>query len=210
MSVYLKLMNVQSELKAPKNQYNSFGKYAYRSCEDILEALKPVLLKHKAAVIVTDDIVFVDGRHYVKATVKFIDAETGEVVENSALAREEESKKGMDACQLTGATSSYARKYALNGLFCIDDTKDSDATNTHGKEAPTKAQTQSKQNTPSRSKVLSEGQIKALKDISAKANCSEARLTARVKAKFKCNVEDLTKEQYDFICDVLKKEAEQK
>ena len=134
MSVYLKLMNVQSELKAPKNQYNSFGKYAYRSCEDILEALKPVLLKHKAAVIVTDDIVFVDGRHYVKATVKFIDAETGEVVENSALAREEESKKGMDACQLTGATSSYARKYALNGLFCIDDTKDSDATNTHGKE----------------------------------------------------------------------------
>ena len=112
MSVYLKLMNVQSELKAPKNQYNSFGKYAYRSCEDILEALKPVLLKHKAAVIVTDDIVFVDGRHYVKATVKFIDAETGEMGENSALAREEESKKGMDACQLTGATSSYARKYA--------------------------------------------------------------------------------------------------
>lgn len=205
MSVYLKLMNVQSELKAPKNQYNSFGKYAYRSCEDILEALKPVLLKHKAAVIVTDDIVFVDGRHYVKATVKFIDAETGEVVENSALAREEESKKGMDACQLTGATSSYARKYALNGLFCIDDTKDSDATNTHGKEAPTKAQTQSKQNTPTRSKVLSEDQIKALYEVSEKAGYSAARLVALVKAKYNCNPEYLTKAEYDHVYGSLNK-----
>ena len=205
MSVYLKLMNVQSELKAPKNQYNSFGKYAYRSCEDILEALKPVLLKHKAAVIVTDDIVFVDGRHYVKATVKFIDAETGEVVENSALAREEESKKGMDACQLTGATSSYARKYALNGLFCIDDTKDSDATNTHGKEAPTKAQTQSKQNTPTRSKVLSEEQIKALYEVSEKAGYSATRLVALVKAKYKCDPEYLTKAEYEHVYGSLNK-----
>ena len=205
MSVYLKLMNVQSELKAPKNQYNSFGKYAYRSCEDILEALKPVLLKHKAAVIVTDDIVFVDGRHYVKATVKFIDAETGEMVENSALAREEESKKGMDACQLTGATSSYARKYALNGLFCIDDTKDSDATNTHGKETPTKAQTQSKQNTPTRSKVLSEDQIKALYEVSEKAGYSAARLVALVKAKYKCDPEYLTKAEFDHVYGSLNK-----
>ena len=205
MSVYLKLMNVQSELKAPKNQYNSFGKYAYRSCEDILEALKPVLLKHKAAVIVTDDIVFVDGRHYVKATVKFIDAETGEIVENSALAREEENKKGMDACQLTGATSSYARKYALNGLFCIDDTKDSDATNTHGKETPTKAQTQSKQNTPTRSKVLSEDQIKALYEVSEKAGYSAARLVALVKAKYKCDPEYLTKAEYDYVYGSLNK-----
>ena len=205
MSVYLKLMNVQSELKAPKNQYNSFGKYAYRSCEDILEALKPVLLKHKAAVIVTDDIVFVDGRHYVKATVKFIDAETGEMVENSALAREEESKKGMDACQLTGATSSYARKYALNGLFCIDDTKDSDATNTHGKEAPTKAPTQSKQNTPTRSKVLSEEQIKALYEVSEKAGYSAARLVALVKAKYQCNPEYLTKAEYEHVYGSLNK-----
>ena len=204
-NVYLKLMNVQSELKAPKNQYNSFGKYAYRSCEDILEALKPVLLKHKAAVIVTDDIVFVDGRHYVKATVKFIDAETGEMVENSALAREEESKKGMDACQLTGATSSYARKYALNGLFCIDDTKDSDATNTHGKEAPTKAQTQSKQNTPTRSKVLSEEQIKALYEVSEKAGYSKARLIAQVKVKYNCNPEYLTKAEFDHVYGSLNK-----
>jgi hypothetical protein len=205
-------MNIQSELNAPKNLTNKFGGYQYRSAEGILEALKPLLKQQKAALIINDDVVFVEGRHYIKATAKFIDTETGEFVETSAMAREENEKRGMDASQLTGSTSSYARKYALNGLFAIDDNRDADSYNTHGKDvsAPTKAQTQSKQNTPSRSKVLSEGQIKALKDISAKANCSEARLTARVKAKFKCNVEDLTKEQYDFICDVLKKEAEQK
>ena len=121
MSVYLKLLNVQSELKAPKSQYNSFGKYKYRSCEDILEALKPILNKNKATVIISDDILFVEGRHYIKATVKFIDTENGETVENSALAREDEIKKGMDSSQITGSVSSYARKYALNGLFLIDD-----------------------------------------------------------------------------------------
>jgi hypothetical protein len=205
-------MNIQSELNAPKNLTNKFGGYQYRSAEGILEALKPLLKQQKAALIINDDVVFVEGRHYIKATAKFIDTETGEFVETSAMAREENEKRGMDASQLTGSTSSYARKYALNGLFAIDDNRDADSYNTHGKDvsAPTKAQTQSKQNTPVRSKVLSEEQIKALKDISAKANCSEARLTARVKAKFKCNVEDLTKEQYDFICGVLKKEAEQK
>ena len=230
MSVYLKLMNVQSELKAPKNQYNSFGKYAYRSCEDILEALKPVLLKHKATVIVSDDIVFVEGdyhienntkdnkyqkeehlginakgKYYVKATVKFIDVETGETVENSAYAMEEFTKKGMDSSQITGSCSSYARKYALNGMFLIDDTKDSDATNTHGKEAPTKAQTQSKQNTPTRSKVLSEDQIKALYEVSEKAGYSAARLVALVKAKYKCDPEYLTKAEYDYVYGSLNK-----
>ena len=134
MSVYTKLLNVQSELKAPKSQYNSFGKYKYRSCEDILEALKPILNKNKATVIISDDILFVEGRHYIKATVKFIDTENGEMVENSALAREDEVKKGMDSSQITGSVSSYARKYALNGMFAIDATKDSDSTNTHGVE----------------------------------------------------------------------------
>ena len=201
MSVYLKLMNVQSELKAPKNQYNSFGKYAYRSCEDILEALKPVLLKHKAAVIVTDDIVFVDGRHYVKATVKFIDAETGEMVENSALAREEESKKGMDACQLTGATSSYARKYALNGLFAIDDTKDSDVTNTHDKDKKAaqgdKQQTQTSQ---SQAKTLSDAQLKRLFTIASKAGIKADTVKDQVKKKFNKDVKELTKLEYDKVC----------
>ena len=206
-NVYVKLMNVQSELNAPKNLYNSFGKYSYRSAESIMESVKPLLLKHKAALIVNDDIVFVEGRHYIKATARFIDVETGETVESSALAREEENKKGMDASQLTGATSSYARKYALGGLLCLDDNKDADATNTHGKDVstPTKAQTQSKQNTPTRSKVLSEDQIKALYEVSEKAGYSAARLVALVKAKYKCDPEYLTKAEYDYVYGSLNK-----
>lgn len=133
MNVYEKLMNIQAELKAPKNQYNDFGKYHYRSCEDILEGLKPVLAKHKTAVTISDEIVLIGDRYYVKATATLIDVEKGDKVEVSAYAREDEQKKGMDLSQLTGSTSSYARKYALNGLFAIDDTKDSDATNNHGK-----------------------------------------------------------------------------
>lgn len=131
MNIYEKLMNIQSELKAPKSQFNSFGNYNYRSCEDILEGLKPIILKHKAAVVVTDEIMQIGGRYYVKAIAKLIDIESGESIEASAYAREEESKKGMDLSQITGSTSSYARKYALNGLFAIDDTKDSDFTNKH-------------------------------------------------------------------------------
>lgn len=134
MNIYEKLMYIQQELKAPKGQYNSFGKYKYRSCEDILEAAKPVLGKYKAAVFISDCIVEIAGRFYIEATATLTDCETGESLSVSANAREEESKKGMDSSQVTGAASSYARKYALNGLFCIDDTKDSDATNTHGKE----------------------------------------------------------------------------
>lgn len=126
MSIYKKLMNIQEELKAPKGQYNSFGKYKYRSCEDILEAVKPILVKNKCTLIIADSLENIGERYYVKATVKVIDIETGEAVENTAFAREEESRKGMNGDQLTGACSSYARKYALNGMFCIDDTKDSD------------------------------------------------------------------------------------
>lgn len=126
MSVYEKLMQVQSELKAPKNQYNSFGKYNYRSCEDILEGVKPLLKKVKATLTISDEITQVADRIYVKATATFTDVENGETITNSAFAREASDKKGMDESQVTGATSSYARKYCLNGLLCIDDTKDSD------------------------------------------------------------------------------------
>lgn len=144
-----RLIEIQNELKAPKNQRNNFGGYNYRSCEDILEAVKPLLKKHKLALILNDDIVSVDAnvqvfakeetRHYsnriyVKATATLFDEEGKQIAQTSALAREEDSKKGMDASQLTGSTSSYARKYALNGLFAIDDNKDADATNTHEKE----------------------------------------------------------------------------
>jgi len=133
-----KLYQIQGELKAPKNQRNNFGGYNYRSCEDILEAVKPLLGKHELALTISDEIIEVGGRVYVKATASITDGE--HTINNSAYAREAESKKEMDDSQITGATSSYARKYALNGLLCIDDTKDADATNTHGKEEKTPAQ----------------------------------------------------------------------
>lgn len=123
-----KLSKVQSDLKVPKGQRNSFGNYNYRSCEDILEAAKPVLKKQGLTLVVSDELVNIGDRYYVKATVSLTDGATKADV--TAYAREEEVKKGMDGSQITGAASSYARKYALNGLFLIDDTKDSDATNT--------------------------------------------------------------------------------
>lgn len=126
MSVYEKLSKVQSELKAPKGQYNSFGKYKYRSCEDILEAVKPLNAKYGVVLTVGDEVVEISNRFYVKATATFVDIESGEKIINTALAREDDAKKGMDGSQITGTASSYARKYCLNGLFCIDDTKDAD------------------------------------------------------------------------------------
>ena len=122
------LISIQSELKAPKTQFNKFGGYKYRKAEDILEAVKPLLAKQKCTLIITDDIVLVGNRIYVKATAT-IKNEKGECETSTGWAREEETKKGMDGSQITGASSSYARKYALNGLFAIDDTADSDATN---------------------------------------------------------------------------------
>lgn len=121
-----KIMAVQQELKAPKGQYNSFGKYKYRSCEDILEAVKPLLNKYQLIMTLNDDIVLVGDRVYVKATATIKDAVTEAQTTNTAWAREDESKKGMDGSQITGTASSYARKYCLNGLFLIDDTKDAD------------------------------------------------------------------------------------
>lgn len=130
MNIYEKLLEIQNELKAPKSQYNNFGKYHYRNCEDILEAVKPLCKKHKTVLIITDDIENNSNRYYVKSTAKLVDVEKeNSEIKVTAYAREEESKKGMDGSQVTGAASSYARKYALNGLFNIDDTKDSDSTN---------------------------------------------------------------------------------
>lgn len=132
--IYEKLMRIQSELKAPKTNENRFGGYKYRSCEDILEAVKCLLREHRCALTITDNIRETSGRVYVVATATLYDVDTGERVETTAFAREPEDKKGMDLSQITGSASSYARKYALNGLFSIDDTADPDATNTHGKE----------------------------------------------------------------------------
>lgn len=133
MSIIKKLISIQSELNAPKDQYNSFGRYGYRSAEGVLIALKPLLLKHELCISTNDEIVVQEGRFYVKSTVTLEDAD-GNSKSVTAYAREEETKKGMDGSQVTGASSSYAKKYALNNLFAIDDAKDSDATNTHGKE----------------------------------------------------------------------------
>ncbi len=140
MNIYEKLLAIQQELKAPKGQYNSFGKYKYRSCEDILEAVKPICAKHKAVLTVSDELVYMGDRYYIKATATIVDVQSlveDKVVTNTAYAREEESKKGMDGSQITGTASSYARKYALNGLFCIDDTKDAD-TDEYKKQNDTK------------------------------------------------------------------------
>lgn len=125
-NIYEKLMYIQAKLKAPKGQYNKYGGYNFRSCEDILEGLKPLLQECEVALLISDDIVMIGDRYYIKATVKLVDNEKAEVIA-TAYARETEHRTGMDNAQVTGATSSYARKYALNGLFCIDDTKDPDA-----------------------------------------------------------------------------------
>lgn len=136
MEIYKKLWFIQQNLKAPKDQFNGFGGYNYRSCEGILEAVKPYLAETKTALTLSDGIEEHGSRIYVRATAKLTDIEKpDDFIEVFAFAREEETKKGMDASQVTGAASSYARKYALNGLFDIDDNKDSDATNTHGKDA---------------------------------------------------------------------------
>ena len=138
------LSKIQQELKAPKGQKSDFGGYKYRSCEDILEAVKPLL--DGAVLLLSDEIVFVGDRYYVKAEASIRKGD--DIMCTYALARESESKKGMDTAQITGAASSYARKYALNGLFCIDDTKDADAINKHGND-----------------KYISKDQLKSIQDI---------------------------------------------
>lgn len=129
-TIHEKLSQIQSKLNAPKGQYNSFGKYNYRNCEDILQALKPILSEHKCHVSLSDEVVIVGNRFYIKATATITDSENNSF-STTAFAREAESKKGMDESQVTGSTSSYARKYALNGLFAIDDNKDADTLNNH-------------------------------------------------------------------------------
>jgi hypothetical protein len=140
MTILEKLVEIQSELKAPKSQYNNFGKYNYRNCEDILEAVKPLMKERGCVLVISDDIVAVGNRVYVKATATIMHGEN--TISNTAFAREAETKKGMDESQITGAASSYARKYALNGLFAIDDTNDADS------EKPSETAAKQQQQTP--------------------------------------------------------------
>jgi len=127
--VHKKLAAIQAALKAPKSQFNKFGGYKYRKAEDILEAVKPLLKEYGCTLICTDELQLIGERYYIKATATITNSEDGVSISTTAYAREEEEKKGMDGSQVTGASSSYARKYALNGLLCIDDTADSDTTN---------------------------------------------------------------------------------
>ena len=198
MNVYEKLMAVQTKLRAPKGQYNQFGHYSYRSCEDILEALKPLLAEVGAIVNVSDEVKLIGNRFYVEATAMFLDCETGDSVVARASAREDEAKKGMDLAQVTGSVSSYARKYALNGLFAIDDNKDSDATNTCGKDIK-----------PNMTPVsgLSEAQIKRLFAIGNKAGFKKDVVEATVKKMFGCEPKDMTKDQYNTVCERLEKKV---
>jgi len=137
MSLVAKLAKVQAELKAPKSQRNTFGNYNYRSCEDILEAVKPLLLANGLSITISDEVLALGDRYYVQSTVTVFENDIGNMISTKALAREGETQKGMSESQITGSASSYARKYALNGMFAIDDTKDADATNKHGKEEET-------------------------------------------------------------------------
>jgi hypothetical protein len=173
-AIYAALQAVQRELKAPKGQYNSFGKYKYRSCEDIVEAVKPLLNEQGLILTMSDEVVGVADRVYIKATCKVIDVANGDVIETSALARESLTKKGMDDSQITGTASSYARKYALNGLFAIDDTKDADTD--QYKQLTNGAQTA--QNSAGRAQNASKGNYKG----NAQNNATNGNDAMRAKA----------------------------
>ena len=203
MKIYEQLSNVQHELKCNKSLYNSFGKYSYRSTELIMEAVKPLLFSNDLCLTITDSIELIGDRFYIKATATIYNKE-GEQISTTAYAREEEGKKGMDASQVTGSTSSYARKYALNGLLAIDDTKDADATNTHGVTSDSKATpANNKTNNTTNTYKLTEGQIKRLYAIGYKKGYSRDYMAKLVNAKYKKSIEDLNKEEYDYICSSL-------
>lgn len=209
MNIYEKLLNIQTELKAPKGQENKFGHYKYRSCEDILEAVKPLLAKNKATLQLTDKIENLGNRYYIKATAILIDTEDTKnegiaCVENTAYARECEEKKGMDDSQITGTASSYARKYALNGLFCIDDTKDAD-TNEFKEQQDKSDKDNQKQTEVTEENIddlVTEQQAKTVYAIMKQKGLDvEKQLFTNYNIT---NTKDLTKKQYASILNAIK------
>lgn len=191
LNVWQKLNRVQVELKAPKSQWNIFGKYYYRSCEDILEGLKTLLEKYNVAILLSDSVEQVGERYYLVAEAEFVDCETGESIKKYGRAREEENKKGMDSSQITGSASSYARKYALNGLFAIDDTKDSDATNNG--EQPT---TQAKKST---STGMTNQHLNRLFELGVKKGYSQDKVRQQVVKRFNKTAEEMTLAEYNQV-----------
>ncbi|WP_337475395.1 ERF family protein [Mitsuokella jalaludinii] len=195
--IFAALMAVQAELKAPKGQHNSFGKYDYRSAEDIIEAVKPLLKDNGLFLNMSDDIVLIGDRYYVKATVKVVDVVTGESVQTSALAREAAQKKGMDESQVTGTASSYARKYALNGLFAIDDNRDADTDEYARQTSQSAAGARSQRNAyPSKGSTNDELRSKAMHTLSKemqRVGASGEEVSALCGVKFgKTNSRDLS------------------
>ena len=243
MNIYEKLNRIQVELKAPKDSYNNFGKYNYRTLESILEALKPLLDKYKCVLLMNDRVevmgyrdyvdstdtgsgtILYKNRVYVESTVTLVDVEAdlteGDFknrISTSAFAREDESRKGMDSSQLTGATSSYARKYALNGLFAIDDTKDSDYTNQSDKSlnmarnkppaptpapAPAQQQAQTQQqgfNANSNSNLITENQVKRMYALAK----GDVEILKKVLSQFDfTSSKEVTKDKYNSICELI-------
>lgn len=190
MTIRGKLMEIQTKLNAPKNRKNSFGNYNYRSCEDILEALKPLLKEQECALTITDTPVMIGERVYIKATATLMDCKSADMVTAEAYAREADGKKGMDEAQVTGACSSYARKYALNGLFCIDDNKDFDTDENH--------------NERENKKTIEEVGAKKIGTTKAKAFMAECKDKGIDVFKFMSNnkiekLEDMTEEMFSGI-----------
>ena len=197
-----KLIKIQSELKAPKSNYNGFGKFRYRSCEDILEAVKPLLAREKCMLTMTDEVVAITDKVYIKTTATIIDLDNKVHCSTSAYARESENKKGMDESQMTGTASSYARKYALNGLFLIDDTKDADTN--EFQQTKQKAEQKSKKKTETgkeewRVKVLKLAKEKGITaiDLAKKYKLNNSTSVERLKEIY----EELKKEDNNAKCN---------
>lgn len=185
-----KLIEIQKELKAPKSNYNSFGKFSYRSCEDILEAVKPICAKNGCILTLSDEIVNLGDRFYIKATATLTDTEEAVSISTMAFAREADSKKGMDESQVTGTASSYARKYALNGLFCIDDAKDPDTDEN------------TKQRQKANAEKITQFQADELEQLCDTAHRDISKLCTYYKVK---DLSELTQGQYADAKRILKK-----
>ena len=177
INIYKALSNVQKELKAPKNQYNSFGKYSYRSAEDILEAVKPLLDKHNLLLVTSDEVVNIGNSNYVCAITRLYSSESDEFIQAKAYAREAESKKGMDDSQITGTASSYARKYAYNGIFAIDDTKDADS---DAHTAYRRANDAKRVNTQPETKKPTEEQLDTIKTLAKNKGLDDEAVEASI------------------------------
>lgn len=205
MNIYQSLNYIQSNLKAPKGQFNSFGKYHYRSCEDILEGVKPHLQETKTCLVISDEIVTIGEHNYIKATATLYGADGGAVA-NSAFAKEPLEKKGMDPSQITGATSSYARKYALNGLFCIDDTKDADTdaytVNTAKTKPQTKAPAKPVETKTMREKRMREEYANTVKKMMGVKNITSKQICDQMESMFGTrNSTEINNEQMKELAD---------